>query len=124
MDASQSNKATTADPASQLEDKVAALRLSQDVEDDDSSSNRTIEEVISSSFKPVKAEDISFRNYKDENDLDVIIDLVAPYLSEPYSVYCYRYFLHGWYVLTSILSSAQADLHLLACMTGLNYVSW
>ena len=43
-----------------------------------------------------RAVDIVYRNYRDENDIKVIVELIAPYLSEPYSVYCYRYFLHGW----------------------------
>jgi hypothetical protein len=41
-------------------------------------------------------QDITYRNYRDEDDIDIIVNLVAPSLSEPYSVYCYRYFLHGW----------------------------
>lgn len=42
------------------------------------------------------AQEITYRSYQDEDDIPVIIDLIAPYLSEPYSIYCYRYFLHGW----------------------------
>ncbi|KAK9898801.1 acyl-CoA N-acyltransferase [Cystobasidium minutum MCA 4210] len=52
--------------------------------------------AASAGAKAAKAEDITYRNYKDEDDIDVITALVAPSLSEPYSVYCYRYFLHGW----------------------------
>lgn len=104
MDGSQSSIADAADP-SQLEDKVAALTLEQD----DNASTKKIQELQSSSSSSIsssiiKAQDVKYRNYRDENDLDVIIDLVAPYLSEPYSVYCYRYFLHGWYVAFFLLS--------------------
>lgn len=35
-------------------------------------------------------------NYKDENDLKEIIILINDELSEPYSIYTYRYFLRTW----------------------------
>ena len=55
-------------------------------------------------LQPIKrAEDIVYRTYKDENDLKAIVELIAPYLSEPYSVYCYRYFLHAWCVLAKLI---------------------
>lgn len=73
-----------------LEDKVAALTLQQHHNQQETTGSNNDRSTNA------KAEDISYRTYQDENDLDVIVDLVAPYLSEPYSVYCYRYFLHGW----------------------------
>ncbi|KXZ49141.1 hypothetical protein GPECTOR_23g7 [Gonium pectorale] len=39
---------------------------------------------------------IRYVQYKDENDLPVVMDLVDKELSEPYSVFTYRYFLHNW----------------------------
>jgi peptide alpha-N-acetyltransferase len=34
--------------------------------------------------------------YKDEYDLPIVMDLIDRSLSEPYSVFTYRYFLHQW----------------------------
>lgn len=59
---------------------------------DDTKSGPSAEKISVKVF----AEDIFYRRYKDEDDIPVIMALIAPYLSEPYSVYCYRYFLHGW----------------------------
>ncbi|KAF6261095.1 acyl-CoA N-acyltransferase [Scenedesmus sp. NREL 46B-D3] len=39
---------------------------------------------------------ITFRQYKDECDLPIVMDLIDRSLSEPYSVFTYRYFLHQW----------------------------
>ena len=40
--------------------------------------------------------DIEYRIYTDESMLDDIQKLVAKDLSEPYSIFTYRYFLHKW----------------------------
>ncbi|GLC41746.1 N-alpha-acetyltransferase mak3 [Pleodorina starrii] len=40
--------------------------------------------------------DIRYVQYKDENDLPIVMDLVDKELSEPYSIFTYRYFLHQW----------------------------
>lgn len=37
---------------------------------------------------------ITFSNYRDESQLDNVMRLVGSKLSEPYSVFTYRYFLH------------------------------
>lgn len=39
---------------------------------------------------------ISYRQYKDESDLATVAHLIDCELSEPYTVYTYRYFLHQW----------------------------
>ncbi|KAI9225472.1 MAG: acyl-CoA N-acyltransferase [Piptocephalis tieghemiana] len=39
---------------------------------------------------------IRYEQYKDERDLPPIMALIAKDLSEPYSIYTYRYFLHSW----------------------------
>jgi peptide alpha-N-acetyltransferase len=40
--------------------------------------------------------DIFYKDYEDESVLPAIQKLVARDLSEPYSVFTYRYFIHGW----------------------------
>ena len=39
---------------------------------------------------------ITYRQYKDESDLATVAHLIDCELSEPYTVYTYRYFLHHW----------------------------
>jgi peptide alpha-N-acetyltransferase len=34
--------------------------------------------------------------YQDENDLPIIMNLIDNELSEPYSIFTYRYFLINW----------------------------
>eukprot|EP00934_Nitzschia_sp_Nitz4_P006417 Nitzschia sp. Nitz4//scaffold205_size38804//27532//28240//NITZ4_007648-RA/size38804-augustus-gene-0.54-mRNA-1//1//CDS//3329541525//6407//frame0 len=38
--------------------------------------------------------DIEFQDYRDESQLDYVMKLVTADLSEPYSIFTYRYFLH------------------------------
>ncbi|KAG1659543.1 hypothetical protein FOA52_016166 [Chlamydomonas sp. UWO 241] len=39
---------------------------------------------------------IQYRAYRDEVDLPVVMALIDADLSEPYTIYTYRYFLHSW----------------------------
>lgn len=39
---------------------------------------------------------VEIRAYHDESDLPEIITMIAADLSEPYSIYVYRYFIHQW----------------------------
>ena len=39
---------------------------------------------------------ISFIQYKDETQMPLIMRLIQKDLSEPYSIYTYRYFIHNW----------------------------
>ncbi|KAI8063389.1 acyl-CoA N-acyltransferase [Gilbertella persicaria] len=41
-------------------------------------------------------QDITFQQYQSESQLPDIIHLIENDLSEPYSVYTYRYFIHNW----------------------------
>jgi hypothetical protein len=76
--------------ASPIAEQLASLNLASP--NLDLSTKATSAESTSSKT----AQEITYRSYQDEDDIPVIIDLIAPYLSEPYSIYCYRYFLHGW----------------------------
>jgi hypothetical protein len=39
---------------------------------------------------------IFYTSYKDESQLKMIMDLISKDLSEPYSIYTYRYFIYNW----------------------------
>lgn len=54
---------------------------------------------ISIGKKPLlvdKSTGITFRQYQFEFDLDEIVALITKTLSEPYSLYTYRYFIYNW----------------------------
>ncbi|EIM84188.1 acyl-CoA N-acyltransferase [Stereum hirsutum FP-91666 SS1] len=53
-------------------------------------------------------EDIVYRPYNGESDLQHIIALVQNELSEPYVIYTYRYFLHQWPQLSFLAYPADA----------------
>ncbi|KAG4304580.1 hypothetical protein PORY_001973 [Pneumocystis oryctolagi] len=40
--------------------------------------------------------DVKIESYKDESQLQSIINLITRDLSEPYSIYVFRYFIHQW----------------------------
>jgi len=40
--------------------------------------------------------DICFSKFEDETQLEEIITLISNDLSEPYSIYVYRYFIQQW----------------------------
>ncbi len=41
-------------------------------------------------------DDIKYVEYKDESQMKPIMNLITKDLSEPYSIYTYRYFIHNW----------------------------
>lgn len=49
--------------------------------------------------------EVKLVKYEDERQLDDIMSLVDRDLSEPYSIFTYRYFLHNWPNLCFVVSS-------------------
>ena len=43
-----------------------------------------------------KLQDVVIKTYDNEKELDIIMSLVSQELSEPYSIFTYRYFLEKW----------------------------
>eukprot|EP00210_Caulerpa_lentillifera_P003224 g3079.t1 len=41
-------------------------------------------------------EEVQYRQYRDERDLNLVMNLVDNELSEPYHIFTYRFFLHNW----------------------------
>lgn len=56
--------------------------------------------------------------YEDERQLDDIMSLVDRDLSEPYSIFTYRYFLHNWPGLCFVVSSTADFVVLVHGHTG------
>lgn len=61
----------------------------------------------------VAASEVRLVAYEDERQLDDIMSLVDRDLSEPYSIFTYRYFLHNWPGLCFVVSSPYRQLALL-----------
>ena len=47
---------------------------------------------------------VVYVNYKDERQMPDIMRLIQKDLSEPYSIYTYRYFIHNWPNLCFLVS--------------------
>ncbi|GBG64891.1 hypothetical protein CBR_g48357 [Chara braunii] len=45
---------------------------------------------------PVKISPVEYRQYRDERDLPLIMKIIDEELSEPYSIFTYRYFINQW----------------------------
>jgi peptide alpha-N-acetyltransferase len=58
--------------------------------------------------------------YKDENDLPIVMDLVDKELSEPYSIFTYRYFLHQWPNLCYISYDGDKPFGTVVCKMDLH----
>ncbi|KAI6189942.1 Acetyltransferase, GNAT family [Aphelenchoides bicaudatus] len=50
---------------------------------------------------------IQIETYLDESQIDVIMEMIGKELSEPYSIYTYRYFLNTWPELTLLAYDIQ-----------------
>lgn len=51
---------------------------------------------------------VVIETYRDETQMPAIMEVITKELSEPYSIYTYRYFIHNWPELC-LLVSALAD---------------
>ncbi|CAF3187712.1 unnamed protein product [Rotaria socialis] len=52
---------------------------------------------------------IYFHSYQSEKEMSSIISLISSTLSEPYSIYTYRYFIHNWPDLCILCSDRQTN---------------
>uniref|UniRef100_A0A7S0X112 N-acetyltransferase domain-containing protein n=1 Tax=Chlamydomonas leiostraca TaxID=1034604 RepID=A0A7S0X112_9CHLO len=58
---------------------------------------------------------ITYRQYKDENDLAIVMSLVDKELSEPYSIFTYRYFLQHWPQLCFLVYDGDTPFGCVVC---------
>ena len=87
-------------------DKSIALNSESKAEDEESSSKENAEEenqtdkVLAESLDSLQLsssdEDIDYVGYESELQMGAIMALITKDLSEPYSIYTYRYFIHNW----------------------------
>lgn len=62
----------------------------------DSQSCQDVENLEEDQIEPDILDDISYVVYKSEHQMPDIMRLITKDLSEPYSIYTYRYFIHNW----------------------------
>lgn len=67
-----------------------------DVDDISSDLSKTPVSVAGRVERKVEKDGIVYKTYTSENQLEWITDLMKKDLSEPYSVYTYRYFINNW----------------------------
>jgi peptide alpha-N-acetyltransferase len=61
---------------------------------------------------------VCFVDYRDESQLDDVMSLVGRDLSEPYSIFTYRYFLHRFPELCILAVSEDAPDEPIGCVVG------
>ena len=64
---------------------------------------------------PIDINGVTYVAYPDENVLPEITRLMSHDLSEPYSVYTYRYFIHGWPQLTFLAKHNENFVGAIVC---------
>ena len=75
-----------------IADSLKGLDLSED--DQTYVASDIMEEAAKSST--LISNGITYVRYKDETQMPAIMHLITKDLSEPYSIYTYRYFIHNW----------------------------
>lgn len=63
-----------------------------------------------------KDNDIQYVSYTSELQMPDIMKLIQKDLSEPYSIYTYRYFIHNWPKLCFLVRASQKTFHLYYCI--------
>eukprot|EP00904_Undaria_pinnatifida_P007424 jgi/Undpi1/3811/HiC_scaffold_16.g07180.m1 len=63
----------------------------------------------------VAASEVRLVAYEDERQLDDIMSLVDRDLSEPYSIFTYRYFLHNWPGLCFVAKAGERTVGSIVC---------
>jgi hypothetical protein len=66
--------------------------------------------VVQTIDRPAPAPPVVLARYKDETHLPALMALISKDLSEPYSVFTYRYFLQGWPQLCFLVSGSTYSM--------------
>ncbi|KAJ1560389.1 N-alpha-acetyltransferase 30 [Cladochytrium tenue] len=64
--------------------------------------------------------ELRYAAYESEEQLPLIMRLIAGELSEPYSIYTYRYFLHAWPDLSFLAMSGTDCIGVIVCKLDLH----
>lgn len=63
---------------------------------------------------------INYVNYKSESQMKDIMSLITKDLSEPYSIYTYRYFIHNWPKLSFLAYCEETCIGAIVCKLDLH----
>ncbi|CAF2094384.1 unnamed protein product [Rotaria magnacalcarata] len=97
-----SNNTTTIDyPNEPSNENQSALKLNNDAELILKLNNLLLDDGNDS--------EIYYHSYRSENEMSSIMSLISGTLSEPYSIYTYRYFIHNWPDLCFLCSNRQTN---------------
>jgi len=77
-----------------LSEKLTVLTLKSDLKEPTLVSDEILKEAQKENA--LSSSGISYVCYKDETQMPAIMHLITKDLSEPYSIYTYRYFIHNW----------------------------
>lgn len=69
---------------------------------------------------PCSPENIEYRLYESELQMPDIIRLIQRDLSEPYSIYTYRYFIHNWPQLCFLAMHGSLCVGAIVCKVGMH----
>ena len=89
---------------------TCSVQHSNEIDFDDSSENLLCESVRRTHIEPQFEDDIKevdgirYTVYESEKQMPDIMRLITKDLSEPYSIYTYRYFIHNWPKLCFLVS--------------------
>jgi len=93
MDAEEVTRRKTADPCASADDSAKASEPS----------------VVA------KSGDVDFVRYRDEHDMPGIVELIEKDLSEPYSIFTYRYFINNWPELCFLAVREEKTVGAIVC---------
>ena len=65
-------------------------------QDQETFTNKGFQSITEKNISMNKTRDIAYSSYSSELELKEIMELMQEYLSEPYSIYTYRYFINNW----------------------------
>ena len=98
--------------------ELAANLADLSVDDDDSSNPRVPCDDSVAIKSDAKDSEVKYIVYESERQMEAIMQLITKDLSEPYSIYTYRYFIHNWPKLCYLVGITQLVcfcVYLLAC---------
>lgn len=81
-------------------------------------------EAAACALAAVELEPITYLSYSDETQMPLIMRLIQKDLSEPYSIYTYRYFIHNWPNLCFLAMAGQACVGAIVCKLDLHKKVW
>ena len=104
---------TEISPVSPLPNEEATVCENQNSTEDKIDSDNATSQPLQN--PTISTNDIVYHSYSGEAELAGIMELMQEYLSEPYSIYTYRYFINNWPELCIMASSEGRLIGAVVC---------